>query len=806
MRVSASTVAERGEQARISTGSAPRGETGPARCTHCGLVVPAERRSSFCCAGCEAVHALLHEEGLTRFYDLGGGQLGAVGAVPRASAHEWLPELEERHALADGTVCLALDVQGIRCAACVWLLQQLWKRVPGGRALQLDASMGRATLLYARGSGAAAAFLQRTARLGYPMAPAGRRVARDTGLLVRLGICTALAMNAMILAVAQYAGVGASDPAIDRVFGWVQALLATGSLVVGGQVFFAGALAGLRARTAHMDLPIALGLALAWGGSMFGQLTGGPVYFDTVALFVAFMLGGRFLQQRSLARGRDLVLACDGVEHLRARRLADGAVSVVQVADVRAGDELLLAPGDLVPVRARLLAAADCSLDWISGESEPRAFAPGETVPAGAFVAGRRPVRVLAEADYLQSGLAALLAQPPTDREDVRGKVRFWERLARGYSLAVLGAALLGALVWLPIDAARSLPVAISLLVITCPCAFGIAAPLAFHLTLARLRRGGVFVRSRSLFDKLGRVRKVVFDKTGTLTHGGLRATAVMAPAAELVPLLATMAASSNHPASQAVLAGLGPAPAFDGAAIVEEQPGGGTVARRGDAEYRLGSARFCGVEPLARGARECVLARDGAVLARFLLDEDFRAGAGDEVRSLQRRGMEVHVLSGDRPEHVAVAAARLGVDPARAHGGMSPEDKAAFVARLDDADTMMVGDGINDAPAFAAAFCAGTPAMDRPVLPARADFFFRGATAGAVEQVVAAAEHYRRVVRANLRLALAYNGSTLALGFLGLLTPLACAVLMPLSSLLLVLHTSARLGRRAAPPAGGAA
>ncbi len=766
-------------------------------CKHCGLLVPGERRSSaFCCAGCEAVFELLHQEGLERFYRLGGRDLGAVGPVPRPQCLDWLPEYERLHRQADGSICLRLDVQGIRCAACVWLLQQLWRKQPGAGAIQLDASLGRATLSYAGDSTVAQDYLARAAALGYPMAPPRRSGERDVGLLVRLGVCAALAMNTMILAIAQYFGVAGADPQIDRVFGWVALGLATLSVAVGGPVFFKAAVAGLRAGVLHMDLPISLGLLLAYGGSVHGQLTGGKVYFDTVAMFTALMLGGRFLQQRSLQQSRDQMLADDGAEHLRVRRLAAGVIDVVPIAVVQAGDHLVLAPGDLVPVRARLLMAASCSLDWIDGESEPRAFAAGGEVPAGAFVAGRRAVRIEALANYRDSGLAMLLSQAPPDREDPQRHLRFWTRWAGSYSVAALVLAAVGALAWLPIDSSRALPVAIAVLVVSCPCAIGLAGPLAFHLALAQLRRAGVFVRTRALLEKLGRVRKVVFDKTGTLTFGGLRARAAQAPTRG-VPVLATMVASSNHPASQAVLAALGPRPAFDGDLAVEEEPGGGLVAQCDGHEYRLGSARFVGVAA-APAARECVFAVDGEVLGRFDLEEDYRSGAAAEIAALRARGLEVHLLSGDREERVAVAGDLLGIERALVRGGMAPQQKADYVAALDAADTLMVGDGLNDAPAFAAAYCAGTPAMDRPVLPARADFFFRGASAGAVARVFAVAARHRAVVRTNLAMAFTYNAASLTLALLGLVTPLTCAVLMPLSSVALIAQASWRLGRRA--------
>lgn len=783
---------------------------GDERCKHCGLAVPIERRSSaFCCAGCEAVHGLLQEEGLLRFYDLGGSATGAVGSVPKAVVFDWLPELEAASGCgspagagtasgAGASVRLVLDVQGLRCAACVWLLQTLWKRIPGARSLHVAPSLGQATLLYDGGSGAAAAFLQKAASLGYPMAPPSRKLARDTGLLVRLGICAAIAMNAMILAVSLYFGLdeAVADSSLRALFGWVLLGLGTASVLVGGPVFFRGAIAGLRVRVVHMDLPISLGLLLAWAGSVYGQLTNGATYFDTVAIFIAFMLGGRFLQQRTLSQSRDQVLADDGAEHMRARRVADGVVQLVPVQQLKVGDELLLAPGDLMPVRAALQdEAGSFSLDWINGESEPRAFHRGDDVPAGAFQAGRQAVRATVRADYATSGLSQLLGQEPIDREETHGRVRFWHVLNRSYALGVLIAATLGALLWAWIDPSQSLPVAVSVLVITCPCAMGIATPLAFHLALALLRRKGVFVRTRSLLDKVRVVRKVVFDKTGTVTFGGLRAVAQGALPEGALPVLATMVASSNHPVSQAVLATLPQAP-FRSDVVVEERPGQGLVARADGKEWRLGGRTFCGVPAAGNPRRECVLACDGELVAVFDLEEDFRAGAADEVQALQRRGLSVHLMSGDRQDRVQRAAELLGVPTANAQGGMAPADKAAAVQALDRHDLMMVGDGLNDAPAFAAAFCAGTPAMDRPVLPARADFCFRGAQAGAVRALFEVADLHAAVVRTNLSLALLYNTSTLVLCFLAAMTPVLCAVLMPISSLALVLHTTVRCQR----------
>lgn len=776
----------------------PRGKP---RCTHCALPIPAERRSSeFCCAGCEAVHALLRDHGLTRFYVLGGQRRGAVGEVPGAPRLDWLPELIAAGTDPAGIIHLRLDVQGIRCAACVWLLQELWRRTAGGLRIDVDPGLGRLDLLHRGEPAELAGFLERLGRFGYRTAPTRKGTARDSGLLVRLGICAALAMNAMIVGFAQHFGLDAEGSELSGLFRWVALALGTGSVAVGGPVFFRAAMLGLRNRVVHMDLPIALGILLAWAGSVATHLSGGAAYFDTVAVFVAFMVGGRYLQQRTLQRNRDQVLADDGADNLRSHVLAAGEVRTVPVTAVRSGDELLLRPGDLLPVRARPRSDASFSLDWINGESEATTYPAGAEVPAGAFHAGNTAVRATATADYLASGLADLLQTPVTDREDTRDRIRFWELLNRWYAVGVLVLAAVGAGVWLWLDPAMALPVAVAILVVTCPCALGLATPLAFHLALSALRRRGIFVRSGALLDKLRRVRQVVFDKTGTVTLGRLQAECPELPSGGPLAVLATMVASSNHPASRAIEEVLPPATPFLPDLTVREVAGRGLVAVLDGVEFRLGSPTHAGVAAGAR--RESVFSRNGVELARFALTEEFRAGAAAEVAQLQAMGLGVHLFSGDRPDRVTTAAARLGIAPARARGGMSPEAKAAAVAAMDAADTLMVGDGLNDAPAFAAAFCAGTPAMDRPVLPGRADFCYVGAQSGAVLGLLQVAALLHRVVRANLVRALLYNATVVTLSLFGLMTPLLCAVLMPISSAALVLHTGRRfavMARRAA-------
>ncbi len=768
----------------------------PQACRHCGLEVPPARGDAFCCAGCASVHALLAAQGLTRFYDLGGARGIAVGPVPAPSRREWVAELEA--GARDGVVRVVLDVQGIHCAACVWVIQELWRRRAGGVSIRINPALGQAELSYRPATQGLGGFLDDVERLGYRMAPASKRTGvRDRSLLVRMGVCIALAMNAMMFALAEYTGMTAADATAYPLFRALTFVLATASVAIGGSVFFRAAIAGLRRRVLHLDVPIALGIALAWSGSTFAWLTGaGEPYFDTVAVFVALMLVGRYLQHQAVLRNRAYLLADDGLAHVRVRRLSDAGVALVSVDAVRVGDTLLLTPGDLVPVAVRLIdGPAACSLDWINGESEPHAFAAGEAVPAGAFLATTRPVRALATGDARTSGLLALLAGSRSDREDLGVHASFWRAWNRVYVPIVLALALAGAACWMIVDPTRAIAVAVAVLVVTCPCAIGIATPLAMDLAIAGLRRRGVLVCSAGLLSKARHVRKVLLDKTGTLTFGGVTVDVVRPPRPELRDVLLSLAAGSNHPVSRAiveVVGATGPFAYLEGLAPSEVAGSGVEAIHRGDL-FRLGSATFAGG---GTDDTSCRFTRNGVIEAEFRVREDLRTTFATELPRLAAIGCEVHVLSGDRQAKVDRLAATIGVPRARAHGDLTPQAKAEYVTALDDADTMMLGDGLNDAPAFAAAYVAGTPALDRPVLPARADFCYAGGRPEAIGDVIVASRVFHRVVRTNLALGIGYNGIAVTLCLLGVMTPVLCAVLMPISSLALILHTTVRLRR----------
>ena len=364
-------------------------------CIHCGLPVPASLRAngeSFCCSGCARVYELLNEAGLTRYYDLRPDH-GAPVATLRPDSFAWLDEHES--AARGPAATLSLDVQGVHCAACIWLLRELLRRWDGGLDLRLNPSLGQAELTFVPGRFDLRGYLREAEAFGYRFGP--RRKGQGSishGMLLRLGVSAAAAMNVMIFSVCFYAGLGPSEGPIYRLFGRLNLVLTTLAVLVGGSVFIRAALRGLRRGVVHLDLPIALGIVLAYSGSVYAYLRTGPesTYFDTVSAFVTLMLVGRVLQERILERNRNSLLAAEGIENLHTRRFDGGAVASVPASSIREGDELWIVPGDILPVEATLATVGgEVSLDWITGESEVRAVRQDDRIPAGAFNAGGRP-------------------------------------------------------------------------------------------------------------------------------------------------------------------------------------------------------------------------------------------------------------------------------------------------------------------------------------------------------------------------------------------------------------------------------
>ncbi len=768
-------------------------------CTHCGQRIDANTSSQFCCVGCESVHALLQAAHLGRYYQLRGPLGVPVVDAPKRRDRKWLDAISERVATSTSTSRVELDVQGMHCSACVWLLEELFRKQEFGVSLLINPSVGRLVLLIDQRFDLDA-FIAKVEAFGYQIGPKRKDEASPSrGLLVRFGVCVALSMNAMIFAIAMYAGL--AEGPLHRLFEALELSLGTAAVLVGGSVFFRSAWQAVRQRALHLDLPIAVGIALAYGGSVHAFFAHTPAYFDTLCLFVTLMLLGRFLQQRVLENNRRQLLGDGGAPSLLTRRRnQDGSVRVIACGDLNVGDELMVAPGDLIPVDARLLSSvASCSLDWINGESQPRHYTRGDLLPAGAFNAGDTALAMLVQTDFEHSAITDILRTPARPL-GARGVLNpFLRKLAPAYVLAVfvLAAVAFGAWMLATHDLGRALAVTTAMLVVTCPCAFGIATPLAYELVQSGLVRRGLYVRSMDFLDKASRIRKVVFDKTGTLTDGEIE---VANPSfvddlsiAERRMLLA-MVQQSSHPKSEAIrrvleARGIRMAEALESREVI----GSGLQSQAGGSTVRLGAPGWAG------DGREgdVIFSLDRKTLVSIHTRERLRPGAKAEVSSLASRGYEVWMLSGDQRSRVREVARACGIAETRALGGLTSKNKADWLASHDRQDTLMVGDGINDLEAVAAAFCSGTPAVDRPFVASRADFYFVSAGLAPIRAALDASITLSRVVKRNFVLATAYNVVAVTLVFAGLMSPLLAAILMPVSSLSTILATTFSLSER---------
>lgn len=770
--------------------SRPTVATGRPVCRHCGT--PSPEGAEFCCAGCAYVYRMIHDQGLDAYYRIKDEQtVPADGALAQTRDTGWLERLqgetETRARAEQRTPRLQLSVQGLSCAGCVWLIERLFSKEPGAGRIELNAQTGQVRLswrLDAEPAFSAAHFAATLQRFNYLLGPAGggateRPESRD--LARRIGLCGAFVMNVMLFTLPTYFGMEASF-AYAGLFGTLALGFATLSLLAGGGYFLTRAVRALREGAVHIDLPIAVGIIGAYAGSFYGWVTGQDAYtyFDFVSGFILLMLIGRWAQVAAVERNQRRLLQ----EQPTPPRLrvfgADGAVTELPPEQLKPGMQFAVEMGQTLQVEARLVSAvADLNLAWINGESESRVFRVGQLVPAGAQNVGRAEVRLEATQAWEQSLLAELLR--PIDRAQ-EGE-RLLERVIQGYLWAIFVVAAGAGLGWwwTTGDGLRAGAVVVAVLVVSCPCALGLAFPLADEMATVALRKRGLFVRAGDLWGRLGDVRKLVFDKTGTLTLENPvlvdRSTVDdLSPAARRV--LHTLVRDNPHPVSRALLEALVqvdfPAPL---AGDMRETIGQGVEL----ADWSLGRAGWRDGGP-ADGST--VLTHQSQVVGRFTFRDEPRHDARVEIAALRARGLDTFILSGDETSKVAAMAQALGLPPDNAYGGQTPQAKAAWLLEHGATDTLMLGDGANDSLAFDTARCRGTPVIHRGVLTEKADFYYLGHGLGGLRALFEVNAVRRRTHHGLLIFMIAYNVTAVGLAVAGHMNPLFAAVLMPLSSL----------------------
>jgi Cu2+-exporting ATPase len=750
--------------------------------------------AEFCCTGCEAAFEVINGLGLGRYY---------LRRLLDPTARALKPEPEartdlERHIVtaADGAHTLMLAVDGVQCAACVWLIESILAREPVLASARMNMTTRRLRLTWHGDPALAQHFCGIVEQLGYrlvPFHPACLAAATDQAgraLMRALAVAGFAAGNVMLISLGTWFGLTQNmGPATRDLMHWVSALIALPAIAYAGMVFFRSAAGVLRHGRTNMDVPISIGVILVTAMSLWQTIEGGVhTYFDSAVTLLFFLLIGRVLDQR--ARGQARTTA-EQLLLLRAADVAvlqtDGTVRRVPQSQVTAGHLALVGMGERVGVDGVLeteTASLDTSL--VTGESLPEIAVRGAKVFAGTINLGAAiTVRVAATGD---STLLAECVRLIEAAEQARGKfVILTDRVARFYAPVVHVCALSTFLVWwvlLHRGVSDSLMAAAAVLIITCPCALALAVPAVQVIATSRLFRAGILLKSPTALERLAGVDTVVFDKTGTLTEPDLALAETAS--SEAMATAAEMAAHSRHPLCRALTRAAGEARMVAG---VTEISGQGLSRLTDEGEIRLGSRAFCGLLPAESTAPELCLTQPGQNPTVFVFAEAIRYDAAGVTAALRHDGMRLRIISGDQPASVSRVANALGIETFQSR--QSPIQKSETIQALRQAGhhVLMVGDGLNDGPCLAAADVSAAPASAADISQTVADVVFQGNALAPVASVLHMARRARTAMRQNLALSIGYNAIMLPLAACGYVTPWLAALAMSSSSILVMLN-----------------
>ena len=708
-----------------------------------------------------------------------------------------------------------LQLSGMHCAACAGIIERALGAEAGVIEARVNSAAQRLQELWDPQRTRVSRLIAAIERAGYGAAPdlaAPARQLREKEhrqALWRLFVASFLMMQVMMLATPIYmAGPGDMEPDQRNLLQWGEWVLSLPVMFFSAGPFFSAAWRQIRSRSLGMDVPVALGLLVTFvasTGAVFDPagIFGHEVYFDSLTMFISFLLGGRYLELRARHRvARSLELAGERLPELVQRQQADGQFLAVGLSELRVGDRVRVLAGQAFPGDGVLVegaSAADESL--LSGESLPVDKQVGDALVAGSLNLQAPVLMVLhgLGADTRYEAIVRLMRSALTQRPT---QLRLADRFAAPFLWGVLLLAVAAAVAWSLIDPARAVWVAVSVLIVTCPCALSLAAPSAWLAATGLLARRGVLLARLDLLETLAQVDTVLMDKTGTLTEDRMRLgkTWPSSPDAEVLAMLQAVARQSLHPYARAAeeaagerLGGAVPMPPLH---EVREHRGQGMEAQ--DAlgrRWRLGAAGWAGELPAELPSAQLLLSCDGVVMLALQFEEVLRPDAEAAVQALHALDLRVELLSGDRPERVQAVARAAGI--ARAHGGATPEGKLAHVQALQaqGRKVLMLGDGINDAPVLARADASVAMGQGALIARTQADAVLLSGRLSELARMRALALRTRRVIRQNLAWSAVYNAACIPLALAGWLPPWAAGIGMAGSSLLVILN-ALRLAR----------
>ena len=742
-------------------------------------------------------------------------------ALRRTSTRQSVDELIlASRVLDDGLLQTQLSVPTAHCGGCMGKIERALAQLDGVVSARVNLSTRRATVTWKR-TATIPPLLETLSEVGFEANLLsnleGQPDRERRRLIVAMAVSGFAAMNIMLLSVSVWSG---ADPGTRHLFHAISALLALPTVAYSGRIFFQSAWSALRAGRTNMDVPISIGILLALGLSIFDTLHSGPhAYFDAVVTLIFFLLIGRTLDYLMRDKARSAVLGLAKMMPAGAKVIAeDGSRTFVALDSVAVGDAIVVAPGERVPLDGVVLAGeGDVDTAVVTGEAMPTPVMAGSKLLSGMLnLDGSLEVRVTSTS--AQSFLAEMVVMMEAAEQGRAHYRRLADRVAAYYSPIIHTLALAAFAGWFLStgDWHRSLTIAISVLIITCPCALGLAIPMVQVVAAKRLFERGIALKDGSALERLAEIDIVVFDKTGTLTIGDLRVTEADIDQ-RYRDIASAMASRSDHPVARAIAA------SSEGRAggtldSFSELPGKGLEACRAGHVFRIGRPDWAlGGANADVGSLHTVFSVDGERAGHFRFSDIEKTSARDAVRQLSELGLDVELLSGDHPEAVSTVAASIGIAKFRA--GLLPQQKVQRLEALagKQCKTLMVGDGLNDGPALSAAHVSMAPSNAADIGRAAADIVFFGQDLAAIPQALRISRAAGRLVRQNLVFSVGYNLVVLPMALAGYVSPLLAAVAMSLSSITVVanaLRIPSQTGprpdavrrERALVPAGSAA
>ncbi len=797
----------------MSTATPLRTET---ICAHCGLPSPpaVEGEIAFCCEGCRGAYHLIRQWGLEDYYELRdqlGGGSDAVTIVGRFEDLDNPQTLAESAPVAcgGGLVRSRLAVQGLHCGACAWLIERAASQRPGWHSARVRLSDHTLEAVFDPTQLRLSELASFVSRLGYQLAPLveSERQQRDEvenrQHLVRIATAFFCAANAMWIAVALYAGAFSGMAAEHRwLLHWAGVLLGLISVAFPGRTFFRGALAALRTRTPHMDLPVALGLLVGAVAGLVAAITGqGEAYFDSVAMLVFLLLVGRWIQFRQQRRATEAVTLLMRLTPRVASKISDDGSTLRVLADsLRLEDRVRVDAGEVFPVDGIIesgISLVDRSL--VTGESVPIETSVGDFVEAGSCnIQSAVTVRVGAVGRDSRVGrIAALIEDAASQRAPI---VQLADSIGGWFVIAVIVVAVGTLAYWWQFGPLAAAGHAVALLIVACPCALALATPLAIAVAIGRCAKQGILIRGADALERINRVGTVWFDKTGTLTVGRLRVLDWDGDNESLALAAAVEQQSRHVVAAAVVVAATEREVPIPPAEDVRQVAGWGVEGVVAGKHVQLGNQAFLDaasvyvsaeqrqrVDAIAHaGDSPLIVAVDGMLVAIAALGDSIRDDAGEVVKLLQQAGWEVGVLSGDHVATVHRVAVKLGIDESMIQGGVSPERKLETIRRSkrEGHSVLMIGDGVNDAAALAAADVGVAIRGGAAASLDAAPVYLASGKLVQLSELIAGCRKTVSTIRWNFAVSLGYNVLAVSLAAAGMISPLVAAVLMPISSL----------------------